>query len=93
MELIPDLAKYGTAGVAIGSLVMIFLVIKVFLKHMKEMAERSDQHIQEAADKHEKAYSKLAIAIDRNTRSTDENLRFMKNLNGSLKKVVKEKQK
>lgn len=80
MEMVEELAKYGTSGVALGALIMIFMMIKTFLKH-----------IQDAADKHEKAYQRLSGSIDKNTKVTDETYRFLKNLNGSFKKVVKDK--
>lgn len=39
------------------------------------------------------AFSKLTVAVDKNTASNDQLHKFMVALNGSLKKVVKEKKK
>lgn len=65
-------------GPAGASVVIVFL----FLKFMKE-----------EADRREASYKNLSQAIKKNTEVSKETKEFLVNLNGSLKRVVKKKQK
>ena len=82
-----ELAKYGPTGVALAALILTYLIFKAFLNYQQETGRR-----------HERAFSSLTQAINKNAESTDKNtaatqetLQFMRNLNGSLVKAVESK--
>lgn len=81
-ENLISLVRYGPTGISLALLGLMFGIIKLFLKQSNQIDQR-----------HSRAFDRLSIAIDKNTRMTNETYQFLRNLNGSLKKNVEEKRK
>lgn len=97
-----ELAKYGLGGVAIGSLIVLVIIVKYFIdKNKSERAEMLRCASKEREDFLKFAQAmmkqsggrqeKLRIAIEKNTKVNNEVYEFLKNLNGSLKKAIESK--
>lgn len=86
MEL-TNLAQYGAVGISIALIVFMAWAIKTGLDFAKEQMKNARE-----------THKGLQIAIEQNTKATHksmqmtgENYKFLKNLNGNLTKILKEK--
>ena len=77
-----DLSQFGAAGA-------IVIVVALFLKYIRQEAEHRDKII----DKITNAVHLNTEAVTKSTAVSQETYRFMKNLNGELKKAAKRKLK
>jgi len=64
-----EILKYGTAGVAVAALIIVFKIVCKFLTAMEKFEQ----------------------TIATNTQATTEMYEFLRNLNGSLKRNVRNK--
>lgn len=89
-----DLAKYGPTGLGIASLAVSYLIVQQILKRMDKVDERHEKafiRLANAIDKNTQTSAKTNVLIDQNTRVSDETNTFLRTLNGKLVKTVKEK--
>lgn len=111
MDVIPtELAKYGNTGIAIATLIFAGWMFNKFMQATKEHREFSAKTLERIEKLQNSTVQKLSQAVNRNTKVTEksitattqliamqnENIEFMKGLNGKLTKAVvdtaKEKQ-
>lgn len=92
----PSLIKSVSEMSAVGGLVLVFIILvwkglPLFLKSREESESKFLSCLEEFDKRHITAYDQLNQTIAKNTAVTKETLLFLKNLNGKLKKTIKEK--
>lgn len=89
MELTTELAKYGGFGVAIGSFILIAIILKYVFAFMKEVGMK----IKDSLDKNNEVTSSLVIKLEKQNALDEERHLFMVNLNGKLTKAIEDRVK
>ncbi len=90
--MIPEeLAKYGATGIALGALILIGWLIKMFLDRQRCAEEEHQKFMTNIMRMNRDSYRDLKKSVDKSTKATSEMHDFLKNLNGKFKKAYKEK--